>query len=121
MLDIFLIVLRAVFLIISAPKDEERIELWLPCEEFCSFLTCAAGFSLSLTILTEDLHTKLLKFESLQIVQMSSNIISRRNNQNEIAIENDKTISKTCVLKKYEVRINATALCMQAKQTLACI
>lgn len=55
--------------------------------------------SISLTILTEDPHTKLLKFESLQIVQMSSDIISRRNNQNEIAIENDKT--KTCVLKKY--------------------
>lgn len=102
MLDIFLVVLRAVFLSKSAPKDEERIEQWLPCEEFCSFLTFAAGFSLSLTILTEDPHTKLLKFESLQIVQMSSNM-------------NDKTISKTCVLKKYEVRINATALYMQAK------
>lgn len=115
MLDVFPIVLRAVFLSISAPKDEERIELWLPCEEFCSFLTSAAGFSLSLTILTEDPHTKLLKFESLQIVQMSSNIISRRNNQNEIAKENDKTVSKTYVSKKYEVRINAAALCMQAK------
>ena len=91
------------------------IELWLPCEEFCSFLTSAAGFSLSLTILTEDPHTKLLKFESLQIVQVSSNIISRRNNQNEIAKENDKTVSKTYVSKKYEVRINAAALCMQAK------
>lgn len=77
--------------------------------------------SISLTILTEDPHTKLLKFESLQIVQMSSDVISRRNNQNEIAIENDKTISKTCVLKKYEVRTNATALCMQAKQTLVYI
>lgn len=115
MLDIFLIILRAVFFSKSAPTEEERIERWLPCEEFCQFLTCAAGFSLSLTILTEDPHTKLLKFESLEIVQMSSNIISRRNNQNEIAMENDKTISKTCVLKKYEVRMNATALCMQVK------